>query len=218
MDGRRWAQVPEISDRTNDVLATVLEPGVDMQTSRDRLHVDRSVLESAAAIEFAFGGRLTVSLIRRATVLGLAASWALLPTAALAKLGGTVSSVAADRGRMGARMNSFAMSHYTRHELVRPNGGMVREFTNADGVVFAVTWSGPGKPDLGTLLGRYFTTFQANSIATGRRMHSLRHPPQIAQPDLQIQVGGHMGWFHGVAFIPSLAPEGFSLSELSEQQ
>jgi len=35
--------------------------------------------------------------------------------------------------------------------------------------------------------------------------------------DLQIQAGGHMGWFHGVAFIPSLAPAGFSTSNLSPE-
>lgn len=118
---------------------------------------------------------------------------------------------------MAVSMNSVAMGRYTRHVLMRPNGGSVREFTNAAGVVFAVSWSGPGKPDLKTLLGSYFSTFQANSIATARQMHSLRRPPQVAQPDLQIQTGGHMGWFHGVAFIPSLAPAGFSPGDLAEQ-
>jgi hypothetical protein len=114
-------------------------------------------------------------------------------------------------------MASVTMGRYTRHELTRPNGGMVREFTNANGMVFAVTWSGPGKPDLNALLGPYFSTFQTNSVATARQMHSLRHPPMVAQPDLQIQVGGHMGWFHGVAFVPSLAPAGFSVGDLSVQ-
>lgn len=158
-----------------------------------------------------------MSLIHRAGALGLAACCLCFSTAASAKLGGSVSSVAADRGRIAVSMNSVAMGRYTRHELMRPNGGSVREFTNAAGVVFAVTWSGPGKPDLKTLLGSYFSTFQANSIATARQMHSLRRPPQVAQPDLQIQAGGHMGWFHGVAFIPSLAPAGFSPGDLAEQ-
>ena len=117
---------------------------------------------------------------------------------------------------MSARMTAVPMGHYTRHELTRPNGGMVHEFTNPAGAVFAVTWSGPGKPDLRTLLGRYFATFQANSVATARAMHSLRRPPQVSQPDLQILTGGHMGWFHGVAYVPSLAPAGFSPTELPQ--
>lgn len=155
--------------------------------------------------------------IHRLSTCGLATACLLLATPAPAQLGGAISSVNGDRAQMSARINSVAMGRYTRHDLTRPNGGMVREFANADGTVFAVTWSGPGKPDLRTLLGRYFATFQANSVATARQMHSLRHPPQVAQPDLQIQVGGHMGWFHGVAFVPSLAPAGFSVSDLAVQ-
>lgn len=157
-----------------------------------------------------------VSLIHRIAVAALAPGCLLLPAAASARLGDSTSSVGVDRGRMSARLNTVAMGHYTRHELTRPNGGRVHEFTNANGTVFAVTWAGPGKPDLSNLLGRYFATFQANSVATARQMHSLRHPPLIAQPDLKIQVEGHMGWFRGVAFVPSLAPAGFSVSDLSE--
>jgi hypothetical protein len=135
-----------------------------------------------------------------------------------AELGGTLSGVQADGARMKARLASVAMGGYSRHELTRGNGGSVREFTNAKGQVFAVTWSGPGKPDLRSLLGRYFTTFQAAGTGgIGRTMHSLRRPPQVSQADLQIQAGGHMGWFHGVAFIPSLAPAGFSTSNLSPE-
>lgn len=140
-----------------------------------------------------------------------------VPVPAAARLGGSVSSISADQSRMAARLSTATIGRYARHELVRPNGGLVHEFTNANGVVFAVTWAGPGKPDLSSLLGPYFATFQASSIATARQMHSLRHPPQVSQPDLKIQAEGHMGWFRGVAFIPSLAPAGFSVSDLSEQ-
>lgn len=159
-----------------------------------------------------------MSLIHRAAILGPTLGCLFLSTAASAKLGGAVSSVVADRQRIAVSGNSVAMGRYTRHDLTRANGGSVREFTNADGKVFAVTWSGPGKPDLKTLLGSYFSTFQASSVATARQMHALRHPPQVAERDLQIQTGGHMGWFHGVAFIPSLAPAGFSVGDLATQQ
>jgi hypothetical protein len=139
------------------------------------------------------------------------------PDCGRAELGGTVSGVQTDGARMAKRVASVTMGTYTRHDLTRANGGMVREFTNAKDQVFAITWSGPGKPDLRTLLGRYFSNLQAAEIATGRERHSLRRPPQVAQPDLQIQTGGHMGWFHGVAFIPSLAPAGFPASDLLQE-
>jgi|GEM_PF-541500 len=138
--------------------------------------------------------------------------------AARAELGGRVASVAADSGRMHARIASVARGNYALQELTRANDGIVREYTNANGMVFAVTWSGPGKPDLRMLLGPYFTAFQANSEVIARATHALRRPPQVNQPDLQIQTGGHMGWFHGVAFVPSLAPPGFAVTDLALDQ
>lgn len=135
---------------------------------------------------------------------------------ARAELGGTLSSVVADSGRMGAQMASTPMGGYARHDLTRANGGMVHELTNAQGQVFAVTWSGPGKPDLRSLLGRHFEAFQASNDTGGRTLRVLRRPQQVSQSDLQIQTGGHMGWFHGEAFIPSLAPAGFSTRDLAQ--
>jgi hypothetical protein len=137
-------------------------------------------------------------------------------SSALAGLGGSLPSVEADRSRMGARIATTSMGAYTQHALTRPNGGSVHELTNANGQVFAVTWSGPGKPDLRALLGEHFASLQAASGA-GRAMHSLRRPPQVDQSDLKILTEGHMGWFRGVAFIPSLAPAGFSPSSLTQE-
>ena len=135
-----------------------------------------------------------------------------------AGLGGGVSSVQTDGRRMAVRTISTDMGGYTLHTLTRANGGTVRELTNASGQVFAVTWSGPGKPDLRSLLGRYFDTFQAANVAHGRGLRSpLRRPAQVREPDLQIQTGGHMGWFRGIAFIPSLAPAGFSPANLPQE-
>lgn len=157
---------------------------------------------------------------RRAQLVFAAVAGLLLTCAgsARAELGGRLSSVAADSGTMHARIASITHGNYAKHELTRSNDGIVREYTNVNGMVFAVTWSGPGKPDLRALLGQYFTTFQANSELIAHATHALRRPPQVDQPDLQIQTGGHMGWFHGVAFVPSLAPSGFVLADLALDQ
>ncbi|HEX4739537.1 MAG TPA: DUF2844 domain-containing protein [Allosphingosinicella sp.] len=138
---------------------------------------------------------------------------------AQAELGGAVSTIQTDGKRMSARMVASDMpGGYTLSTLTRPNGGTVHELANASGQVFAVTWSGPGKPDLRSLLGRYFETFQASNVGAGRGLRSpLRRPPQVNQPDLQIQTEGHMGWFRGVAFVPSLAPAGFSVNNLPQE-
>jgi hypothetical protein len=140
-----------------------------------------------------------------------------LSAPAHAELGGGVSTIESDGARMGAKTISRQFGTSTLHTLTRPNGGTVHELTNSDGQVFAVVWAGPGKPDLRALLGRYFATFQSSNASVGRALHGLRRPPQVNQPDLQIQTAGHMGWFRGIAFIPSLAPPGFSASDLPQE-
>ncbi len=122
----------------------------------------------------------------------------------------------ADAARTGSQVARVQLGGYARHDLTRANGGTVHEFTNAAGQVFAVTWSGPGKPDLRTLLGRYFEALQAANRQNARAMHMLRRPSQVSQADLQIQSEGHMGWFRGVAFVPSLAPAGFAPTDLPQ--
>ncbi len=72
----------------------------------------------------------------------------LAPASAPAALGGKLASVQADVAHVGGTLATHAMSGYARHDLARANTGAVHEFTNADGKVFAVTWAGPGKPDL----------------------------------------------------------------------
>jgi hypothetical protein len=156
-----------------------------------------------------------VVLLRRGAVLLIAAGL-LASTPAYAGLGGTLASVQADSARLGAHAASTSFGGYVRHDMTRQNGGSVREYTNAEGQVFAVTWAGPGRPDLRTLLGPHFSTFQAAHTSPGRMMHALRQPLQASEPDLQIESGGHMGWFRGGVFIPSLAPAGVSLQTLSK--
>ena len=136
---------------------------------------------------------------------------------ARAELGGAFASVQTDSHRMGARMASVDMGRYTHHALTRGNGGIVHELTNADGQVFAVMWSGPGKPDLRAMLGKYFAALQSASGTNGRALHSRRRPAQVNRPDVQIQTAGHMGWFRGVAFVPALAPAGFTAGDLPEE-
>lgn len=131
---------------------------------------------------------------------------------AQAKLGGKVATVQADRTALGALAQTSAATTNGVYDMTLPNGASVKEFANPQGDVFAVTWSGPGKPDLRTLLGKYFTPFQAASA----RINPLarRQPAHLKQGDLVIETGGHMGYFWGVAYIPSLEPAGFDLAGL----
>lgn len=152
----------------------------------------------------------------RRVCLGIAI-WAIagpfaLSSSAVAGLGAKAPSIQLDRAQLGASLHAMPQGKRTTYAMALPNGAAVREFANAAGAVFAVTWSGPGKPDLRALLGSHFPALQAASRVRDPRFR--RVPPQIHQSNLVIQTGGHMGYFWGMAYIPSLAPAGFSVADL----
>ena len=147
----------------------------------------------------------------------IAAAGLSLASAAHAELGGAVSTRFANETRAIAATSAATMAGFTRHETVRANGGMVHEFTNGSGQVFAVSWSGPGKPDLRTLLGRYFDVTVA-SPAPSRALRTLRQPVQAGGAGVQIASSGHMGWFRGIAYVAALAPPGFTPTDLPPER
>ena len=147
-------------------------------------------------------------------VLGLLAAVAPM-SAAHAGLGSSAQSVASDSAHLRASLRKVTLATHIRHELTLPNGGAVHEFANSQGQIFAVTWRGPGKPDLRQLLGPHFADLQAASTqlaAHGARFRRI--PVAISRDDLKIQTGGHMGYFWGVAYLPALLPPGFNLNDL----
>jgi hypothetical protein len=150
--------------------------------------------------------------LARLTCLVPGAVWLALALPAHAHLGGPYASVEADRAHMTARIHSTAAATHTVHALTLGNGGIVKEYTRADGTVFAVTWRGPGRPDLRQLLGDHFSTMQTDNVRIGRR---VRRPMSVKRPDLIVQSGGHSGAFWGVAILPKLEPPGFSLSDIN---
>ncbi len=131
---------------------------------------------------------------------------------ASAGLGRAYSSVDTDRVALGASVASTSAGTYTVHTLTLANRGVIKEFTRADGTVFAVLWHAPGRPDLRQLLGDKFETMQGdNAVRAGRH---LRRPISVNRTDLVVQSGGHPGAFWGAAMIPQLQPAGFSASDL----
>ncbi|MGC1302224.1 MAG: DUF2844 domain-containing protein, partial [Caulobacteraceae bacterium] len=122
-------------------------------------------------------------------------------------------SVDTDRAHFAARMVSVASGTHTAHTLTLPNGGVVREYTRPDGTVFAVSWHGPGRPDLRQLLGPSFDILQADQ-ATHAGHRPRRTPLAVNRSDLIIHSGGRPGAFWGLAYLPNEAPAGFSGKDL----
>lgn len=128
---------------------------------------------------------------------------------AFAALGDRETSIATDQKFFSTISHTTtAHSLYNVHELSDPHI-KIREYT-ANGVVFAVAWSGPIRPDLTQLLGTYHQSYQRNfQIIKGQRSQSL-----VQGKDLVVQQFGHMRWMQGIAYVPSLLPTGVSSNEI----
>ena len=132
-------------------------------------------------------------------VLGLA-----LP--ASAALGGDLGSVQADQSQMKATIKITQSEAYAIHEMKAATGTVVREYVGQDGHVFGVTWHGPFVPDMQQILGTYFQQYSAAIKAA--KTQPGRHPLNVQEPGLVVQLGGHMRSYAGRVYVPDMMPEG----------
>lgn len=143
-------------------------------------------------------------------VAGVLLSSALLPSLAGASLGDPAASVQSDLARLHGSLNVVDHENYRVHELRLPTGTAVREFSDLDGTVFAVAWSGPTIPNLRQTLGQYFDRY----VAAAKAPHPSHRHLQVRDDDLVIQAGGHMRAFSGRAYLPHLVPGGVNIGDL----
>jgi hypothetical protein len=132
-----------------------------------------------------------------------------------AELGQTAASINLDQRRLAPRaMSVHAVRAAKRHEMTLGNGGAVREFTNTDGTVFAVSWMGPRRPDLRQLFGSaYFQRFQADNAQTGHIR--MRRALASTHADFIVRTGGVSSAQWGYAILPQATPNGFDMRQLT---
>jgi hypothetical protein len=112
-----------------------------------------------------------------------------------------------------ARRAVIARPGLTQHTLTTGDGTVVKEFVNASGQVFAVSWQGPWRPDLSRLLGAYYKDYLSQGASPqGTR---TRQAIGLTRSDLVIRTGGHPSAFWGQAYLPSGLPAGVNPSELN---
>jgi hypothetical protein len=135
------------------------------------------------------------------------------PYSAAASLGGTATTVEADRARMQASLRMTKKDAYTVHEMTAPNEVVVREFVSPTGIVFAVAWEGPTRPDLQQLMGGYFQHF-TEVLQAQKQNRTGRRAMQVHEPGLVVEGSGHPRAFAGRAYVPGLIPAGASAEEI----
>jgi hypothetical protein len=129
-----------------------------------------------------------------------------------AALGGDAASVRSDTDEMHGVAHSTLLQYYDVHEITTDSGMRVREFLTRNGIVFAVTWSGPAMPDLQRLLGTNFAVY--TKALTELNQSGLHRSLRIASSELVVESGGHLRAYVGRAYLPALIPAGTPTSDL----
>ena len=124
-------------------------------------------------------------------------------TPALAALGEYEGSVALDQQVMRGELREEVHSGYKLHQIITPEGAVIREYVAPDGKVFGISWRAHVLPNLSQLLGSYFPRVQQAAQARNQR----GGPLVIQTVDFVYFSGGRMMNFHGSAFVPGLLPK-----------
>lgn len=130
--------------------------------------------------------------------------------AAVAGLGGDASSVESDRARLKGAMRVTPQGNFAVHEITTENGLAIHEYISS-GKVFAVSWRGPGIPDLKQMLGSYYGQFAQAASAP----HYNHHHLNVETPQVVVQSSGHTRSFFGRAWVPALLPQNFSVDQIN---
>lgn len=122
-----------------------------------------------------------------------------------ATLGQQMASVEHDRSVMSGHRQSKPATGYSI-ETITVAGMTVNEYVSTNGVVFAVTWSGVGMPDLSLLFGSYFEEYQEGVKALQNQKPRMRGPMALKTSHLIVERVGHTRGMWGRAFVPALLP------------
>ncbi|MEW6341155.1 MAG: DUF2844 domain-containing protein [Paraburkholderia sp.] len=133
------------------------------------------------------------------------------PTYAVISNAGNAASSATARLAQGA---SSSAGGYTVNQTTLASGTVVNEYVTANNTVFALSWQGPTLAPLQTLLGDYFPTYVQGLSAAHAANGGGYGPAAVRQSALVVESGGHMGAFHGRAYLPQALPQGVSADDI----
>jgi hypothetical protein len=152
--------------------------------------------------------------VRRFELTLVVLSTIAVPSAASASLGGSVTTVDADRVHVqGALMRIERNNAYALHEIRSASGTMIREYVDSSGTVFAVAWDGPWMPDLRQVLGEHFDHYQA-VMSARRQARTGRGAIAIDDGGLVMQMSGHPRAFTGRVYLSARLPAGIPLESI----
>jgi Protein of unknown function (DUF2844) len=129
-----------------------------------------------------------------------------------ATLGEGAGSVLADQAALHGSLRTREEPQFTVQEIATDSGLLVREFAAPDGMVFAISWSGPALPGLKQLLGAYHADYLRAQSQLGRP--GLKRNVSLATGDVLVEQGGHLRAYIGRAVLLTRIPGGVALAQL----
>lgn len=152
---------------------------------------------------------MTLSNAIRHTLIVTGLTWAGI---ARAGLGGDTASVDADAATLHGAVSVRADTPVRMLEIEVDNGIQVREWLDAAGVIFAVSWNGPAQPDMRQLLGSYYAQYTTalSALPTLGRVRAVH----VRTEDLLVESDGHLRAYSGYAYLPARVPAGVATTTL----
>ncbi|WP_322015242.1 DUF2844 domain-containing protein [Paraburkholderia sp. J12] len=109
----------------------------------------------------------------------------------------------------GGAANASSSSVWSTRETTLADGTVEREYVGADGLVFAVAWRGPRRPELSTLLGAGYATQMAQSARLMRKAGLGSHSvTSLAGGDFAARAIVRQRYSAGIAWLPQKLPAG----------
>lgn len=134
---------------------------------------------------------------------------------AQAVLGAAQDTVQADQIRFKGMRRQHADGQMTTHEISLADGSSIKEYVNAAGVVFAVSWRTRLKPNLEALLGAQYVAAPATAAASAPLgVTSMKREQVLRRPELVLRQAGRVNAFAGLAYVPTLVPFGVDADAL----
>ena len=126
-----------------------------------------------------------------------------------AELGGTADSLSAEQKQFNSQLAITQQSNYSIYTQTLTSGTAFQEYVSSNGIIFAVSWSGPSLPNIQTILGKYYDQYLSAA-------QQSRGSIYMSNDSLVIQSTGMMGAFQGFAFLPKQAPTSFTVNNLPQ--
>jgi hypothetical protein len=133
---------------------------------------------------------------------------------AYAVLGDTQDTIQADQIRFKGLHSRHIAWQMTTHEITLADGSGIKEYVNAAGQVFAVSWRTRLKPNLQVLLGVHYAALSGAALEQPSGVSSLKRPQSVRLSNLVVHQAGRVNAFAGVAYVPALVPSGVDADAL----